>query len=87
LGSGLAGLGERICEKKRADWERVFRGKVIAIETGSEQLVGVGETVDDAYRDAAGKYPEGRFYFRKVGGEKAAGYLFPGCRCCRVRVV
>ncbi len=78
MGSGLDGLGERIYEKKRADWEKVFHGKVIAIEMGSEQLAGIGDTVDDAYRDAAGKYPDGRFYFRRVGEEKAAGYLFPG---------
>jgi len=77
LGSGLAGLGERIYEEKRVEWEKVFHGKVIAIETESEQLAGVGETVDDAYRDAASKFPRGRLYFRKVGTEKAAGYLFP----------
>jgi len=77
LGSGLAGLGERIYEEKGMAWEKVFLGKVIAIETESRELAGVGETVDEAYRDAVSKYPSGRFYFRKVGAEKAAGYLFP----------
>ena len=36
----------------------------------------IGESVDDAYRDAVEKYPGKQFYFRRVGEEKAAGYLF-----------
>lgn len=78
MGLSLAALGERIYEENKVEWEKVFPGKIIAIETGSRQLAGLGETVDGAYQDAASKFPEGRFYFRKVGEEKAAGYLFLG---------
>jgi len=74
--SKLAQLGERIYEENREEWEKAFYGKIIAIETESEQMAGVGESVDDAYQKALKKYPGRRFYFRKVGKEKSAGYLF-----------
>ena len=74
--SKLAQLGERIYEENREEWERSYSGMIIAIETESKRLAGVGESVDDAYRKALKKYPRRQFYFRRVGEEKAAGYLF-----------
>ena len=74
--SKLAQLGEQIYERNREEWEKTFPGKIIAIETESEQMAGIGENVDDAYREALKKYPGRQFYFRRVGEERAAGYLF-----------
>lgn len=74
--SKLAQLGEQIYEENKEEWEKVYSGRIITIETKLEQLAGVGETVDDAYRDAVKKHPGKQFYFRRVGEEKAAGYLF-----------
>ena len=68
--------GPPLIRRIRRSGRRLTPGGIIAIETEFEQLARIGESVDDAYRDAVEKYPGKQFYFRRVGEEKAAGYLF-----------
>jgi len=74
--SVLVQIGEKVYEENRGKLEKVYSGKVVAIEIESRKIAGVGESVDEAYRAAIKKYPKKQFYFRKVGKERAAGYLF-----------
>jgi len=74
--SRLIELGEKIYEENKAKWEKAYLGKIIAIEVDSRSLAGVGDSVDEAYEEAAKKYPGKPFYFRKVGPCAAPGYLF-----------
>jgi hypothetical protein len=68
--------GEDIYRENKERLERVYSGKVIAIEVESKAIAGIGETLDEAYEDALNKYPGKSFYFRKVGPCAAPTYLF-----------
>lgn len=74
--SRLAELGEKIYEENKAEWEKAYLGKIIAIEVESRSLAGVGDSLDEAYEKAVKKYPGKPLYFRKVGPCAAPGYLF-----------
>jgi hypothetical protein len=41
-----------------------------------EDLAGVGDNIDEVCEKALNKYPGSKFFFRKVGPCRAAGYLF-----------
>ncbi len=69
-------LGERIYEENKERLERESLGKIAAIEVESRKIAGIGDTVDETYRIAVKKFPGKKFYFRKIGDERAAGYLF-----------
>lgn len=71
----LARLGEEIYEEKRVDLEKFYLGKIIAIEVESREVAGIGETVEEAYAAAVKRHPKSRFYFRRVGENRAAGYI------------
>ncbi|RJS75593.1 hypothetical protein CW714_00190 [Methanophagales archaeon] len=62
--SELVKRGEEVYQRKKEEWERLYLEKIIAIEVEKEDLAGVGE------------YPGSKFFFRKVGPCRAAGYLF-----------
>jgi hypothetical protein len=49
-----------------------YAGKVVAIEVITKKVVGVGDSVDDAYADSKSKTDSKNLYFKKVGKE----YLF-----------
>jgi hypothetical protein len=74
--SVLVMKGEEIYEENRERLEKAYLGKIIAIEIESGTVAGIGENLDEAYEEALKKYPNKKFYFRKVGPCPAPGYLF-----------
>ena len=76
MGSRLAELGEKIYEENRAEWEKAYLGKIIAIEVESRSLAAVGDSLDEVCKKVLEKYPGKQFYFRKVGLCAATDYLF-----------
>lgn len=68
--------GEEIYEQNKEKLEKAYLGKIIAIETQSGTIAGIGESLDEAYEKALEKYPGKKFYFRKVGPYPAPTYLF-----------
>lgn len=59
--------GSRVYEKLRSSLEPEFLGKVVAIDTDREQVIGVGDTIEEAYSQASAKEAGKQFYFRRVG--------------------
>ena len=72
----LVKMGEKIYNENKARWEETHMGKIVAIEVETKSLAGVGENLDEAYENASQRYPNKRFYFRKVGPCPAPAYLF-----------
>lgn len=68
--------GEEVYKEEKDRLEKVYMGKIIAIEIESRTVAGIGESLDEAYEEALKKYPNKKFYFRKVGPCAAPGYLF-----------
>lgn len=68
--------GEEVYERNKEKLEKTHLGKIVAIETESETIAGIGETLDQAYEKAKKKHPDKKFYFRKVGSHPAPTYLF-----------
>jgi hypothetical protein len=68
--------GEEIYEKHKEKLEKTYLGKIVAIEIESQDVAGIGASLDEAYEEAIKKYPKKEFYFRKVGPCPAPGYLF-----------
>lgn len=68
--------GEKIYEENKKKLEKVYLGKIVAIEVESGTVAGVAESLDKAYEEAVKKYPDKRFYFRRVGPCPAPTYLF-----------
>ena len=68
--------GEEVYEKNREKLEKVYLGKIVAIEIESGAIAGIGASLDEAYEVALEKYSGKKFYFRKVGPCAAPGYLF-----------
>jgi len=69
-------LGEKIYEENKKRLERESLGKIVAIEIETGKIAGIGDTIDEAYKIAIKKFPGKKFYFRRIGDERAAGYLF-----------
>lgn len=74
--SELVMKGEEIYEKNKAKLEKDYLGQIVAIEIESRTIVGVGESLDEAYAAALKKWPRKQFCFRKVGPCPAPTYLF-----------
>jgi len=68
--------GEEIYEKHKEKLEKAYLGKIVAIETESGTIAGIGDSLDEAYEKALKKYRGRKFYFRKVGPYPAPTYLF-----------
>jgi len=68
--------GEEVYERNKEKLERENLGKIVAIETESGTVAGIGTNLDEAYEKALKKYPGKKFYFRKVGPHAAPTYLF-----------
>lgn len=56
-----------IYEKKKNELERKYFGKIVAIDTETEEIVGIGDTLLEAYEMAKKKTSKDKFSFRKVG--------------------
>ena len=74
--SMLVMKGEEIYEENRKKLEKTYLGKIVAIEIESGTVAGIAESLDEAYEEALKRYPNKRFYFRKVGPCPAPTYLF-----------
>jgi basic membrane lipoprotein Med (substrate-binding protein (PBP1-ABC) superfamily) len=74
--SMLVMKGEEVYEEERDRLEKAYMGKIVAIEIESRAIAGIGENLDEAYEEALKRYPDKKFYFRKVGPCAAPGYLF-----------
>ena len=57
---------------KNLDIENTFKDKYIAIDVKNEEIIGTGDTLEEAYADARSKSKSRNLYFRKVG----QNYLF-----------
>ena len=68
--------GEEVYERNKEKLEKTHLGKIVAIETKSATIAGIGENLDEAYEKAIKKHPGKKFYFRKVGPYPAPTYLF-----------
>jgi hypothetical protein len=58
--------------KGREEIEKKYAGKFVAIDTKSKEVVGDGDTLEDALAKARSKTKSKNLYFRKVGKD----YLF-----------
>jgi hypothetical protein len=68
--------GEEVYERNKEKLEKAHLGKIVALETESGTIAGIGENLDQAYEKAIKKHPGKKFYFRKVGSHPAPTYLF-----------
>ena len=68
--------GEEVYERNKETLEKKHLGKIVAIETESGTVAGIGATLDEAYEKALKKYLGREFYFRRVGPSPAPTYLF-----------
>ena len=63
---GLATKGEEIYSKIRDEVEEKFKGKIMAIEVGSEDYF-IGSTVTEAVEKARAKHVDKVFYIKRFG--------------------
>ena len=60
-----------IYEAHREDWEKLYIGKIIAIDIEENDLASVGERIGDVDLDARKKRPGHRLFMRRVGKNPA----------------
>jgi hypothetical protein len=60
-------LADKVYKKYREELEDKYLGKIVAIDSKSEEIVGIGNSVLEAYKEAIKKSEEKRFSFRRVG--------------------
>ncbi len=58
---------KQIYESHRAEWEKLYNGKVIAIDIDDNDLASVGEHISDVDLEARRKRPGHRIFMRRVG--------------------
>lgn len=58
---------DKVYERFRETLERDHFGKIVAIDTTSEKVVGYGDTILEAFREAESETGKKRFSYRKVG--------------------
>ena len=60
-----------IYETHREEWEKLYSGKIIAIDIEENNLVSVGEHISDVDLEARKKRPGHRLFMRRVGKNSA----------------
>lgn len=60
-----------IYETHRKEWEKLYSGKIIAIDIEENNLVSVGEHISDVDLEARKKRPGHRLFMRRVGKNPA----------------
>ena len=60
-----------IYETHREEWEKLYSGKIIAIDIEDNNLVTVGEHINDVDLEARKKRPGHRLFMRRVGRNPA----------------
>ncbi len=62
---------KQIYETHREEWEKLYTGKIIAIDIEENNLVSVGEHIGDVDLEARKKRPGHRLFMRRVGKNPA----------------
>lgn len=60
-----------IYETHREEWEKLYHGKIIAIDVEENNLESVGEHISDVDIEARKKRPGHRLFMRRVGKNPA----------------
>ncbi len=60
-----------IYEAHKEDWEKLYSGKIIAIDIEENNLAAVGERIGDVDIDARKKRPGHRLFMRRAGKNPA----------------
>lgn len=58
---------DRVYELFREELEKEYFGKIVAVDTDSKQIVGMGDTLLEAYNNAKEKTGKDQFDFKRVG--------------------
>ena len=61
----------QIYETHREEWEKLYSGKIIAIDIEENNLASVGEHIGDVDLEARKKRPGHRLFMRRVGRNPA----------------
>ncbi len=64
--SNIDEKARHIYETHREEWEKLYMGKIIAIDIEKNDLVTVGERIADVDLDARKKRPGHRLFMRRV---------------------
>lgn len=59
--------GEIVYKKLQSKIEKKYTDKVVAIDVDNKKVVGIGNSIEEAYDDAVSNSDKKRFYFKKVG--------------------
>ncbi|WP_440955020.1 hypothetical protein ACSAZK_15895 [Methanosarcina sp. Mfa9] len=66
---------KRIYEAHKKEWERLYNGKIIAIDIDASDFVSVGENIGDVDLEARRERPGHRIFMRRVGKNPAVARL------------
>lgn len=56
-----------VYEREKEELERRYFGKIVAIDVDSKAIVGVGDSILEAYREAKKKTSKNKFAYKRVG--------------------
>ncbi len=62
---------KQIYETHKEEWEKLYSGKIIAIDVEENNLASVGEHIGDVDLEARKKRPGHRLFMRRVGRNPA----------------
>ena len=62
---------KNIYEAHREEWERMYDGKIVAIDIDDDNIASVGERISDVDLEARNKRPGHRIFMRRVGKNPA----------------
>lgn len=64
-----------IYEAHKEDWEKLYNGKIIAIDIDANDLASVGENIGDVDLEARKERPGHQIFMRRVGKNPAVARL------------
>lgn len=64
-----------IYEAHKDEWEKLYNGKIIAIDIDANDLVSVGENIGDVDLEARKERPGHQIFMRRVGKNPTASRL------------
>jgi hypothetical protein len=64
-----------IYEAHKDEWEKLYNGKIIAIDIDANDLVSVGENIGDVYLEARRERPGHQIFMRRVGNNSVTSRL------------
>ena len=68
-------MAKSIYESHKKEWEKIFIGKIIAIDIDANDFVSVGENINDVDLEARRERPGHRIFIRRVGDNPAVARL------------